>query len=50
MQGFVKYEPFATDCYYLMIARRSKVLSGPKLLNRGIWEGDGESVANFVET
>ena len=50
MQGFVKYEPFATDCYYLMIARRSKILSGPKLLNRGIWEGDGESVANFVET
>lgn len=33
-----------------MISRRSKILSGPKLLNRGISEGDGESVANFVET
>ncbi len=50
MQGYVKYEKFSTDSYYLMIARRSKILSGPKLLNRGIWEIDGESVANFVET
>lgn len=37
MQGFVKYEKFGNDCYYLMIGRRSKILSGPKLLNRGIW-------------
>lgn len=53
MQGFVKYQEFGNvqkdKCYFMMIARRSKILAGPKLMNRGIYDIDGESVANFVQ-
>jgi hypothetical protein len=36
-QGLIFFSKIQKDAYYLMINRRSKIFSGPKLLCRGIY-------------